>query len=437
MAASLARLNPSASAHYYAKDNYYTKEQGVELSEWWGKGAAYLNLNGKVDADKFKNLMDGKDPEGQYYLSGVKPRERVNKETGKKELHRSGIDVTFAPPKSVSVAALIDDRKDIENAHKNAVNTTLKEIEKNYSTCRVGGRGNQTNKICGNLIVAKFEHDTSRSKDPQLHTHCVIISAVRKPDGEWRRINNDVYYDNSKSINDLYLKNLRNELEKCNVKIVENPKSKAFEIDGYDNVILKNFSKQTQKIEKMKDTAKFKEAVRSSISNGRDETKVVKFVERKMKMQERDKKGAEQTREQLKENWSTEINSFNNLDLNACNNACNINNQDSKNSEIKENEKTNFETTNLNFLGGVMRLETKEKVIDQELGREYGRDYDTDKHFDKDKDRDNDRDNDRDKGRDNDRDKGRDNGRDNDAVTKEHREERSKKFEIDFNDHER
>lgn len=306
MAASLARLNPSASAHYYAKDNYYTKEQGEELSEWWGKGAAYLNLNGKVDAEKFKNLMDGKDPEGKIYLGGVKPRERINKETGKRELHRSGIDVTFAPPKSVSIAALLDDRKDIENAHKNAVNLTLKEIEKNYSTCRVGGRGKQTNKVCGNLIVAKFEHDTSRSKDPQLHTHCVIISAVRKPDGEWRRINNDVYYDNSKLINNLYLKNLKDELQKCNVKTIDNPKNKTFEIEGYDNVIIKNFSKQTQKIEKMKETEKFKDSLKSSISDGRDEKKAIKFVERKLKMEERDKKEPEQTREELKENWKNE-----------------------------------------------------------------------------------------------------------------------------------
>ena len=29
--------------------------------------------------------MDGKDPEGKIYLEEVKPRERINKETGKKE----------------------------------------------------------------------------------------------------------------------------------------------------------------------------------------------------------------------------------------------------------------------------------------------------------------------------------------------------------------
>ena len=306
MAASLARLNSGASTNYYAKDNYYTKDEGIANSLWWGKGANYLDLNGKVDAEKFKNLMEGKDPEGDKYLGGVKPRERINKETGKPEKHRAGVDVTFGPPKSVSIAALLDGRKDIEEAHKKAVDKTLAEIESKYSICRVGGRGKQVNKVCGNLIVAKFEHDTSRSKDPQLHTHCVIISAVRKPDGEWRRINNEAFWDNSKNINDKYLDNLKDELKKIKVPLIESTKDKTFEIKGYDNVVIANFSKQTQKINKMKETQEFKKAVKMEVEKGRDESKAEKYVERILKIAERDKKGVELSREDLKKNWKKE-----------------------------------------------------------------------------------------------------------------------------------
>ncbi len=306
MAASLARLNSGASTHYYAKENYYSKDDGVENSSWFGKGAAYLGLNGKVDAEKFQNLMDGKDPEGKVYLGGVKPRERINKETGKKEQHRAGVDVTFAPPKSVSVAALLDGRKDIEEAHKKAVNKTLSEIEQKYSTCRVGGRGKQVNKICGNLIIAKFEHDSSRSKDPHLHTHCVVISAVRKPDGEWRRINNESFWDNSKFINDKYIENLKEELKKSKIPLVENSKNKSFEIEGYSNVVIAGFSKQSQKINNLKESDKFKTAVSKSIEFGRDEQKAEKYVERKLKIAERDKKEVELSRGELKKSWNNE-----------------------------------------------------------------------------------------------------------------------------------
>ncbi len=306
MAASLARLNSGASSHYYAKENYYSKDEGVENSSWFGKGSNYLGLHGKVDADKFQNLMDGKDPEGKKYLGGVKPRERINKDTGKKEQHRSGVDVTFAPPKSVSVAALLDGRKDIEEAHKKAVNKTLKEIEEKYSACRVGGRGKQIDKVCGNLIVAKFEHDSSRSKDPHLHTHCVIVSAVRKPDGEWRRINNDSFWNNSKNINDKYIQNLKEELKKEKIPLIENSKNNSFEIEGYSNVVLAGFSKQTQKINILKESDKFKNAVNKSIEHGREENKAEKYVERKLKLAERDKKGVELLREDLKKNWNDE-----------------------------------------------------------------------------------------------------------------------------------
>ena len=315
MAASLARLNSTASTHYYAKDNYYSHENGVANSSWFGKGAASFGLDGAIDPLKFKNLMEGKDPTGENYLAGAKPRVRVNQASGKLENHRAGVDVTFAPPKSVSIAALLDGRKDIESAHRKAVEKTLTKIEQKFSICRIGGRGEQVNRVCKNLIVARFEHDTSRSKDPQLHTHCVIISAVQKPDREWRRINNNVFWNNSKYINDYYLDSLKTELKKINVPLVEKNKSKVFEIEGYDNVILKGFSKQTEKIKKMSSQDKFESALKYQIEAGRDETKAQKYVERNLKLAERKGKGKEISREELKTTWNEEKDSLLNINV--------------------------------------------------------------------------------------------------------------------------
>ncbi len=93
MAASIARLNSKISTHYYAKDNYYTKEDGLETSSWFGRGASFLKLKGCVEEESFKNLMEGKNPSGENYL-GPKPRERVLKkdETGVVKQNRSGVD---------------------------------------------------------------------------------------------------------------------------------------------------------------------------------------------------------------------------------------------------------------------------------------------------------------------------------------------------------
>jgi conjugative relaxase-like TrwC/TraI family protein len=304
MAASISRLNAKASTHYYAKDNYYQKEDSEDKSSWFGKGSAYFKLKGPVDSEKFKNLMEGKDPKGIEYLGGVKPRKRIDPKTGKAQQHRSGIDVTFAPPKSVSLAALVDEKKEIEQAHRKAVDKTLFEIEETLSVCRVGGRGKQVNIVCKNLIVAKFEHDTSRSQDPQLHTHCVIISATRKPDGAWRRINNEVFWNNSKHINDTYLKNLKQELKEINVPLISNGNS--FEIKGYSPDLLNTFSKQSKKINSINSTSLFKKTVNAEVENGRDVSKSEKYVERKIKLSVRDKKKEELTRSDLKTKWNQE-----------------------------------------------------------------------------------------------------------------------------------
>ncbi len=54
----------SAAAGYYQKDNYYTRDQAFEASEWQGKAAEALDLKGPVDEKQFEELLDGKLPNG-------------------------------------------------------------------------------------------------------------------------------------------------------------------------------------------------------------------------------------------------------------------------------------------------------------------------------------------------------------------------------------
>ena len=39
--------------HYFSKDNYYTQDQGLEHSEWFGNGAEHLGLSGQIDRAAF------------------------------------------------------------------------------------------------------------------------------------------------------------------------------------------------------------------------------------------------------------------------------------------------------------------------------------------------------------------------------------------------
>lgn len=53
--------NVGQSSHYYSQqDNYYTRDEGIEQSEWWGNGAEKLTLSGQVDTKQFTDLLSGK-----------------------------------------------------------------------------------------------------------------------------------------------------------------------------------------------------------------------------------------------------------------------------------------------------------------------------------------------------------------------------------------
>ena len=55
--------NISSAGHalqYFSKDNYYTKEDGLSESEWYGKGAKFLGLTGQIEQKAFFDTLDGK-----------------------------------------------------------------------------------------------------------------------------------------------------------------------------------------------------------------------------------------------------------------------------------------------------------------------------------------------------------------------------------------
>jgi len=108
--------NVSEAGHYYSqKDNYYTREEGFEQSEWHGKGAEKLHLSGGVDSKQFTELLQGKLPNGEQLGKIVEGE--VN--------HRPGWDLTFSAPKSVSLLAFIGGDKRLIEAHRQAVYATL------------------------------------------------------------------------------------------------------------------------------------------------------------------------------------------------------------------------------------------------------------------------------------------------------------------------
>ncbi|MCY3818859.1 MAG: relaxase domain-containing protein, partial [Gammaproteobacteria bacterium] len=133
MVASIGAVaSPSQGASYYERDGYYAKDDPEHraASAWAGRGATELGLEGPVDPDTFKAVLEGAVPDG----SG----RRLGKRGKDGEIHhRPGRDLTFSAPKSVSLAALIGGDARIVEAHDRAVVRALDWFEKNAAETRM------------------------------------------------------------------------------------------------------------------------------------------------------------------------------------------------------------------------------------------------------------------------------------------------------------
>ena len=127
-----ALASPGQGAGYYERDGYYAKDdpEHKSASSWAGKGAEELGLEGPVDADVFRAVLEGRVPDGSGRQLGRRGKDG-------EVLHRPGRDLTFSAPKSVSIAALVGGDARVVDAHDRAVKATLAWVERNAAETRV------------------------------------------------------------------------------------------------------------------------------------------------------------------------------------------------------------------------------------------------------------------------------------------------------------
>lgn len=182
----LYRGEASKNAHYYGdqEDDYYCKDGTAAV--WQGKAAANLGLSGTIDNKRFQAMLTG------HYGHGITAGTSIRKDAKA----RSGLDLTISAPKSVTLQASVGGDERVIAAHDKAVTETLEYIEKYLAESRQTIQGNNHVEKTGNLIIAKFRHETARAvgtdvPDPQLHTHAVIMNLTKRHDGSWAALHND------------------------------------------------------------------------------------------------------------------------------------------------------------------------------------------------------------------------------------------------------
>jgi conjugative relaxase-like TrwC/TraI family protein len=231
-----------------AEQNYWKQADTIQ-GEWHGKLAGRFDLAGAVGAEEFARLSEGQHPATGEQLVRHRKVYEYKTEDGKTVApveHRAGWDATFSAPKSVSLTALVGGDDRVREAHREAVNVALNELER-YTQARIGG--NRPAEMTGQFVVAKFEHDTARPVDgyaaPQLHTHSVIFNLTERENGQMRALQERSFFASQSYATTVYQSELMYRLCSLGYEI-EPGKSGAPEIKGYSQEYLDASSPRRQ-----------------------------------------------------------------------------------------------------------------------------------------------------------------------------------------------
>jgi conjugative relaxase-like TrwC/TraI family protein len=184
--------------YFLGLTDYYGNERAEPPGQWWGRGAEALGLSGQVKRKELRNLLAKRDQHGNPLVQRQRTRE-----------HRvSGWDHVFLAPKSVSNlwAAIPELREVIQQCHDEAVDKALAYLEEEVAWTRRGKGGKQF--IKAGLIVAKFNHASSRNLDELLHTHCLVTVPVVGEDGKTSALDSRPNYRNQMTAGAVYRNHL-------------------------------------------------------------------------------------------------------------------------------------------------------------------------------------------------------------------------------------
>ena len=260
---------------FTAAEQNYWKQGDTIRGEWQGMLAEKLELSGAVGAKEFARLAEGQHPHTGKQLVLYRVVQEYRNTEGKTVSpveHRAGWDATFSAPKSVSLTALVGGDDRVREAHREAVNAALAELEK-YAQARIGG--NHPAETTGQFVAAKFEHDTARPVDgyaaPQLHTHVVIFNMTERDNGKVRALQPHSLFESQQFATAVYQSHLTYNLRSLGYEI-EAGKSGAPDIKGYSQEYLDASSPRRQQIEEALSRTGFTgpEAAQIAAHNTRD-----------------------------------------------------------------------------------------------------------------------------------------------------------------------
>ncbi|HEV7415513.1 MAG TPA: MobF family relaxase, partial [Tianweitania sediminis] len=225
------------------RDEYYTRDGG---GVWHSTGQTVVTHGAAVEAETFRDLCSGVDPgTGKALVRGAG------------EGHKAGLDVTFTPGKSVSILWMSGTREQrdlIEAAHRAAVDRALRFVLDEKLVVVRHGAGGIHREQPNDLIVARFDHFTTRAGDPNVHSHCVVMNVAGSPVVSKRyaskhlTIETDFLFKWQMGLGSAYRSALAEQLHKAGFQFRAAGQGQ-WEIDGIPQELVEVFSKRSHAIE--------------------------------------------------------------------------------------------------------------------------------------------------------------------------------------------
>ena len=229
---------PANIARYYTIGDYYSKGAD-EHSEWGGKLAADLGLEGKVDHAQFQLLLAGKIGDRQL------GRRRANGEIQ----HHPGWDFAISAPKSVSIMALVYGDERILAAHERAVGVAIAYLEEHAELRRRVNR-EIVHETTSRLVFARFTEHSSRELDPHLHTHIVVMNMTNHgKDQPVVSLETRAMFIEQMVAGQIYRNELAHDVRQIGHEIEFDPRSGLFEIHGVPKALIQDYSQRAEQID--------------------------------------------------------------------------------------------------------------------------------------------------------------------------------------------
>jgi conjugative relaxase-like TrwC/TraI family protein len=222
------------AADYLSKVDDYYRDSEMAPTSWEGRGAEALGLSGEVNAETFKDMLNGRLPDGTQIGGNGK--------------HNPGHDLTISAPKSVSILALNGGDERLIAAHDRAVKAAIKHVEEHAATTRIKSDGVVKTVATDNLCVATFRHSASRNQQELLHTHAVVINATQDENGKWRAFESKALYKMQKELDTVYKNEMARECSDFGYQTRET--KDGFEIVGVSQEFIDSRSSRNEQIDK-------------------------------------------------------------------------------------------------------------------------------------------------------------------------------------------